>query len=89
MPVPARNRRRRRPLGALLGDDAADEGPIPRTVSSFLPLLVACTVLGVACAARAKDAAGYRRQSGRAKTAQHGVDLALQGVKAAGYDVKG
>src|SRR3954471_7929873 len=41
----------------LLGDDAVDEGPMPRTVSLFLPLLVACTVLGVACAARAEDAA--------------------------------
>jgi paraquat-inducible protein B len=30
---------------------------MPRTVSPFLPLLVACTVLGVACAARAEDAA--------------------------------
>src|SRR3954451_10655388 len=30
---------------------------MPRTVSLLLPLLVACTVLGVACAARAEDAA--------------------------------
>src|SRR3954447_15256679 len=30
---------------------------MPRTVSLLLPLLVACTVLGVACTARAEDAA--------------------------------
>src|SRR3954453_14774637 len=30
---------------------------MPRTVSPLLPLLVTCTVLGVACAPRAEDAA--------------------------------
>jgi hypothetical protein len=38
--------------------------------------------------ARSKNAAGFKRQSDRAITAQKGVSAALVQLKAAGYDVK-